>query len=144
MHSAEQARAIIVVDCIIDIITPMSQPCTRSIIFIMVSHMSAQFEHIEAQRPMPSAASASAHMTHACMHAERASRHSCIIIGSMPCIGISDDDIAPFIMSIVMFIAARSLPGPRVPAVAADASAALLRHVTSGRFDREGVHVTFV
>ncbi|GAA1847613.1 hypothetical protein GCM10009750_37570 [Agromyces salentinus] len=73
--------------------------------------MSAQFAHMDAQRPMPSAASASAHMMHACMHAESASMHSCIIIGSMPLIGISDDDIAPFIMSIVMFID-RSLPGP--------------------------------
>ncbi|GAA1942811.1 hypothetical protein GCM10009717_06490 [Agromyces allii] len=106
--------------------------------------MSAQLEHIEAQRPMPSAASASAHMTHACMQAERASRHSCIIIGSMPCIGMSDDDIAPFIMSIVMFIAARSLPGFERRGMAADGSAALLRHVTSGRFGREDPSVTFV
>ncbi|GAA1519255.1 hypothetical protein GCM10009761_22090 [Agromyces terreus] len=105
MHSAEHARAVVAVACIIDIITAMSQPRVRSIIRIMASHTSAQFEHIDAQRPMPSAASASAHITQACMHAERASRHSCIIIGSMPSIGISDDDMAPFIMSIVMFIA---------------------------------------
>ncbi|WP_162238227.1 hypothetical protein [Agromyces sp. Leaf222] len=62
----------------------------------------------------------------------------------MPLIGISDDDIAPFIMSIVMFIAARSLPGSECRPAAADAPAALLRHVTSGRFGREGVRVTFV
>ncbi|MCD2444135.1 hypothetical protein LQ757_17765 [Agromyces sp. SYSU K20354] len=71
---------------------------------IIVSHMSAQFAHIPAHRPMPSPASASAHMMHACAHAESASRHSCIIAGSMPFMGISDDDMAPFIMSIVMFI----------------------------------------
>ncbi|HEU4756027.1 MAG TPA: hypothetical protein VFS72_05140 [Agromyces sp.] len=73
---------------------------------IIVSHTSAQLEHIAAQRPMPSPASASAHMTHACMHAERASIHSCIIDMSMPFMGMSDADIAPFIMSIVMFIRA--------------------------------------
>ncbi|WP_244284141.1 hypothetical protein [Agromyces badenianii] len=111
MHSVEQARAIIVVDCIIDIMTCMSQPCMRSIMRIMVEHMSAQFAQRPAHRPMPSLASASAHITHACMHAERASRHSCIIAGSMPCIGISDDDMAPFIMSIVMFICIPRHPG---------------------------------
>ena len=60
---------------------------------------------------MPSPASASAHMMHACAHAERASIHSCIIAGSMPFIGISDDDMAPFIMSIVMFICMLHSPG---------------------------------
>ncbi|UOE44432.1 hypothetical protein [Agromyces larvae] len=88
---------------IIDIMSAMSQPFMRSIIRIMVPHMSAQFAHIAAHRPMPSPASASAHITHACMHAERASRHSSIIDMSMP-FGMSDADIAPFIMSIVMFI----------------------------------------
>src|SRR5215207_1947875 len=64
---------------------------------------------------MPSPASASAHMMHACEHAERASRHSCIIDMSMPFIGMSDADIAPFIMSIVMFIRTHlPSPGPGV------------------------------
>lgn len=104
MHSAEQARHITTVVCIIDIVTCMSMPFMRSSMRIIVSQTSAQFEHMAAQRPMPSPASASAHMMHACTHAERASIHSCIIAGSMPFMGISDDDMAPFIMSIVMFI----------------------------------------
>jgi len=124
-HSAEQARIIMTVDCIIDDITCMSQPLTRSIIRIIVSLMSAQLAQSAPQRPIPSPASASAHMMHACMHAERASMHSCIIVGSMPCIGMSDDDMAPFIMSIVMFIAACSAPGGRASTVPADDTAAL-------------------
>ena len=84
MHSAEQARHIMIVVCIIDVMTCMSQPFMRSIMRIMVSQTSAQFAHIPAHRPMPSPASASAHITHACMHAERASIHSCIIDMSMP------------------------------------------------------------
>src|SRR5918994_2036019 len=104
MHSAEQARAIRIVDCIIDDMTCMSQPCMRSIIRIMVSVMSAQLAHSAAHLPIPSPASASAHMMHACMHAERASMVPCITAGSMPFIGMPDDDMAPFIMSIVMFM----------------------------------------
>jgi hypothetical protein len=115
MHSAEHARHIIMQVCIIDIITCMSYPVVRSIMRMVVSHTSAQFAHIAAHRPKPSPASASAHMMHACMHAERASIHSCIMSMSMSFMGMSDADMAPFIMSIVMFI--RTPRRLRVPGV---------------------------
>ena len=51
--------------CIIDIIACMSMPFMRSSMRDMVSHTSAQFAQSPAHRPMPSPASASAHMMHA-------------------------------------------------------------------------------
>ena len=65
MHSAEQARHIRIVVCVIDIMTCMSHPFMRSSMRVIVSQTSAQLAHIPAHLPMPSPASASAHMMHA-------------------------------------------------------------------------------
>ncbi|GIG21094.1 hypothetical protein Cch01nite_18180 [Cellulomonas chitinilytica] len=64
---------------------------------------SAQFMHIDAQRPMLSPASASAHIVAAIDAAEHASTHCCIIVMSMPV--VSGMVIDP-IMSAIMLIAA--------------------------------------
>lgn len=65
---------------------------------------SAVLMHSDAQRPMPSPPSASAHIVAAIAAAEHASTHSCIIGMSMP---VVPDIGMAFIMSAIMLIAAR-------------------------------------
>src|SRR4051794_28319183 len=62
--------------------------------------------HIEAQRPMLSPASASAHIVAAIDAAEHASTHCCIAVMSMP---IDSGTVMEPIMSAIMLIAARYL-----------------------------------
>jgi hypothetical protein len=76
------------------------------IIAVATSHM---FMHIDAQRPMLSPASASAHIVAAIDAAEHASTHCCIIAMSIPV--VSGMVIEP-IMSAIMLIAANRLSSP--------------------------------
>lgn len=89
MHSSAQAVHMVMVACIIAIMLAVCMPFGRIIMRIMVLHMSAVFEHMPMHAAMPSPVIESAHIVHACSHAEQASIHSCIIERSMPCIGMS-------------------------------------------------------
>jgi hypothetical protein len=84
---------------IIGPMTAMSIPAGRIIIRIVAVATSAMFMHIDAQRPMPSPASASAHIVAAIAAAEHASMHSMLMAMSMPFISGIDID---FIMSAIM------------------------------------------
>ena len=89
MQSSPQARHIADVAWSIDIIAAMSRSLVgigRSIIRIIVLHISAQLMHI-AEPDMPSIDMEPAHIVHACSHAAHASIHRCIMDMSMPAIG---------------------------------------------------------
>ena len=66
---------------------------------IMVVATSAMFMHIDAQRPIPAAMSASAHMVAAIATASQASMQSCIDIMSMPMVELGID---PIILLIII------------------------------------------
>jgi len=101
------------VDIMADI-TIGSIPIGRIIMRVVAIATSAMFMHIDAQRPMPSPALASAHIVAAISAAEQASMHFCIMSISMPMFFIGMD----FIMSIIMLMAlisARENPGVLSP-----------------------------
>ena len=85
----------------IDIMTAGVAPCIRSIVRIIVLHMSAQFMHTEAH-DIPWVE----HTTQACSHAEQASIQACMSCMSMvlmPAFDMSSD-----IMSIIIESTSRS------------------------------------
>ena len=115
IQSSAQARHIIAVACSIAIIADMSFSFIgmgRSIIRIMVLHMSAQLMHI-AEPPIPSIDMEPAHIVHACSHAEHASMHFCIADMSMPAIGPWADSLIIDIICVVSSIALSYLPAAR-------------------------------
>ncbi|MET1051150.1 MAG: hypothetical protein ABWX65_00785 [Mycetocola sp.] len=89
MHSSAHAMHIVIVACSIAIMLSMCMPAGRIIIRIIVFVMSAVFMHMFMHVDMPSPVMVLAHIVHACSHAEQASIHSCIIVMSMPCMGMS-------------------------------------------------------
>ncbi|WP_297412277.1 hypothetical protein, partial [Naasia sp.] len=89
-----------------------SMPVGRSIIRIIVPHMSAQLAQSAAQVPMPSMPDIeSEHIVQACMQAEHASMQFCIAVMSMPDITEVSDMGRSFIMSLeTLIVALRSAP----------------------------------
>ncbi|MFD1507501.1 hypothetical protein ACFSBG_17730 [Georgenia yuyongxinii] len=80
----------------------------RIIMRIVAVATSAVFIHMDAQRPMFSPLSASAHIVAAIAAAEHASMQPCIIVISMFMPVIEGIGMA-FIMSVIMLIAVRPL-----------------------------------
>lgn len=99
MHSSMQTWHIAMQASSIDIRLAGVMPCIRSMVRIMVLHMSAQFMHAGAQSII-----CVAQIVHACSHAEQASIQACIIdmsIESMPGIAIMSFDIMPIIVASI-------------------------------------------
>ncbi|WP_177243792.1 hypothetical protein [Microbacterium sp. AR7-10] len=91
-HIAMQASSI-------DIMTGAVMPCIRSIVRIIVPHMSAQFMHATLQSII-----CVEQTVHACSHAAHASMHACMTamsIISMPEVFISDAIASIIIESMV-------------------------------------------
>jgi hypothetical protein len=110
-QSSAQARHIIDVAWSMDIIAAMSRSFIgigRSIIRIIVLHISAQLMHI-AEPDIPSIDIEPAHIVHACSHAEHASIHRCIRAMSMPAIGPWADTL---IIDIIPVISSTAHPPP--------------------------------
>ena len=85
LHSVIHARHIAIHASSMGIIVSLDMLVGRIIMVIMVEHTSAHMADVEAHRPMPSIpAIASEHIVHACIAAEHASMHSCMLIMSIP------------------------------------------------------------
>ena len=78
----------------------MSWAMGRIIMRIMVVATSAMLVHIDAQRPMPAAMSASAHMVAAIATASQASMHSCMDAMSMPMVELGIESIILLIIIV--------------------------------------------
>lgn len=108
MHSSMHIWHIAMQASSIAIMTAGVIPSMRSMLRIMVLHMSAQFMQAEAQS-IPCVAQ----ITHACSHAEQASMHACMAvmsIASMP--GIDEVDIAPIIIASITHTLPSEFRGP--------------------------------
>lgn len=134
-QSSAHALHIVDVACSIAIIAAMSRSFIgigRSIMRIIVLHISAQLMHI-AEPDIPSIdVIEPAHIVHACSHAEHASIHRCIIAMSMPAIGPWADSLIMDIIRPVSSITRSHLPATRERQVASDHRA--VTHDTIGAF----------